>query len=81
MEYNAFIAHEALVDIVGQDLGKDTKAYLATSYAIFEVLDRLGCRWFMPSELGEVCGRRNGKSFNRTWCHSSPPSPTRGRIR
>src|SRR4029079_1093283 len=27
---------------------------LATSYAIYELLDRLGCRWFMPSELGEV---------------------------
>src|SRR5262249_21220777 len=26
---------------------------LATSYAIYEVLDRLGCRWFMPSALGE----------------------------
>lgn len=27
---------------------------LATSYAIYELLDRLGCRWFMPSEMGEV---------------------------
>ena len=27
---------------------------LATSYAVYEVLDRLGCRWFMPTELGEV---------------------------
>jgi len=26
---------------------------LATSYAIYEVLHRLGCRWYMPSELGE----------------------------
>jgi hypothetical protein len=26
---------------------------LATSYAIYEVLDRLGCRWFMPGEMGE----------------------------
>lgn len=24
-----------------------------TSYAIYEVLHRLGCRWYMPSELGE----------------------------
>ena len=24
-----------------------------TSYAIYELLHRLGCRWFMPSELGE----------------------------
>lgn len=27
---------------------------LSSSYAIYELLDRLGCRWFMPSELGEV---------------------------
>jgi len=25
----------------------------SSSYAIYELLDRLGCRWFMPSELGE----------------------------
>ena len=27
---------------------------LATSYAIYELLHRLGCRWYMPSDLGEV---------------------------
>jgi hypothetical protein len=26
----------------------------ATSYAIYELLDRLGCRWYMPGEMGEV---------------------------
>jgi len=26
----------------------------STSYAIYELLDLLGCRWFMPGELGEV---------------------------
>ena len=25
-----------------------------TSYAIYELLHRMGCRWFMPSSLGEV---------------------------
>ena len=25
-----------------------------TSYAIYELLHRLGCRWFMPTELGDV---------------------------
>lgn len=30
------------------------ESHLATSYAIFEVLDRLGCRWYLPSEMGEV---------------------------
>src|SRR5690606_9634852 len=27
---------------------------LAVSYAVFELLDRLGCRCFMPSAMGEV---------------------------
>lgn len=27
---------------------------LAVSYAIYELLDELGCRWFMPSSRGEV---------------------------
>ena len=35
-----------------------------TSYAIYELLHRLGCRWFMPAELGEVVPampKRNAK--------------------
>lgn len=31
---------------------------LAVSYAIYEILERLGCRWFMPTDLGEVIPRR-----------------------
>jgi len=27
---------------------------LATSYAIYALLDQLGCRWYMPTALGEV---------------------------
>jgi hypothetical protein len=30
---------------------------LSTSYAIYELLDRLGCRWFMPGPLGEAIPR------------------------
>ena len=26
----------------------------ASSYAIYELLDHLGCRWYMPGEMGEV---------------------------
>ena len=26
----------------------------STSFAVYEVLERLGCRWMMPSEMGEV---------------------------
>lgn len=28
-----------------------------TSYAIYELLHRLGCRWYMPSEMGEILPR------------------------
>ncbi len=34
-------------------IGLAGESDLGTSYAIYELLDRLGCRWFMPSELGE----------------------------
>ena len=34
-------------------VGLSGESDLATSYAIYELLDRLGCRWYMPSELGE----------------------------
>jgi hypothetical protein len=30
----------------------------ASSYAIYELLHRLGCRWYMPSEMGEVIPQR-----------------------
>lgn len=31
---------------------------LATSYAIYDILHELGCRWYMPGELGEVIPER-----------------------
>jgi hypothetical protein len=37
---------------------------LATGYAIYELLDRLGCRWFMPGELGEDIPRRDRLSIS-----------------
>ncbi len=41
------------VVVSGKGVGLLGESDLATSYAIYEVLDRLGCRWFMPSEWGE----------------------------
>ena len=35
-------------------LGLFGESEVGTSYAIYELLYRLGCRWFMPTELGEV---------------------------
>lgn len=40
--------------VQGNAVGLIGESDLATSYAIYEGLHRLGCRWYMPSELGEV---------------------------
>ena len=34
--------------------GNDAEPYLGTRYAVIEFLHRLGVRWFMPGEIGEV---------------------------
>jgi hypothetical protein len=45
------VVEDAVVGLAGEsDLG--------TSYAIYEVLHRLGSRWFMPGDLGEVIPQR-----------------------
>lgn len=40
--------------ITGDAIGLQGESDESASYAIFEILDRLGCRWFMPGDLGEV---------------------------
>jgi len=35
----------------------------AASYAVYELLDELGCRWHMPGELGELVPRRATIAF------------------
>ncbi len=37
--------------------GNDAVPYLGTRYAVIELLHRLGVRWFMPGEMGEVVPR------------------------
>jgi len=39
--------------VTGKNIGIMGESSIGTSYAIYEVLHRLGCRWFMPSEMGE----------------------------
>src|SRR5687767_4504820 len=43
-----------VVDPKTSRVGLTGESDLATSYAGYEILDRLGCRWFMPGEMGEV---------------------------
>jgi hypothetical protein len=35
-------------------IGIQGETFEGISYAVYEILDRLGCRWIMPGELGEV---------------------------
>jgi hypothetical protein len=35
-------------------IGLYGESEIGTSYAIYELLHRLGCRWYMPTDLGEV---------------------------
>ena len=35
-------------------IGLYGESEVGTSYAIYELLHRLGCRWYMPTDLGEV---------------------------
>ena len=34
-------------------------AYKGTLFAVYDFLERLGCRWFMPGEIGEVVPKMN----------------------
>jgi hypothetical protein len=49
-----FVYEQAFRIVVAPDaVGLIGESDLASSYAIYEVLDQLGCRWFLPGDLGE----------------------------
>lgn len=54
------------------------ESHLATSYAIYELLDQLGCRWFMPSEMGEVIPETKTISLKTMDLKSAPGTIYRG---
>lgn len=39
--------------VTEKGIGLQGESDEAASYAIYEVLDRLGCRWYLPGEMGE----------------------------
>ncbi|MBM4037499.1 MAG: DUF4838 domain-containing protein [Planctomycetes bacterium] len=51
---------------------------LATSYAIYELLHRLGCRWFMPSGMGECIPALRTIELPQTDVASAPGTIYRG---
>jgi hypothetical protein len=40
--------------VAAQGVGLAGESDLGTSYAVYTLLDQLGCRWYMPGPLGEV---------------------------
>lgn len=40
--------------------GNDADPYHGTEYAVYDFLDRVGVRWYMPGEYGEVVPKRAG---------------------
>jgi hypothetical protein len=62
----------------GKRVGLLGESDLAASYAIYEVLDRLGCRWFMPSDLGEVIPQQKTIELETLDFSSTPGTICRG---
>jgi hypothetical protein len=50
----------------------------AASYAVYELLERLGCRWYVPGEIGEVIPERASVSLAPDDLSSAPSTPYRG---
>jgi hypothetical protein len=51
---------------------------LASSYAVYELLDRLGCRWYLPGNLGEVIPKRQRVALPETDLSLAPGTIYRG---
>jgi len=61
-----------------QGVGLIGESALGTSYAIYELLDRLGCRWYMPSDLGEVIPEMKTIALEEMDVSSAPYTLYRG---
>lgn len=42
------------VEVAGSTVRLAGSTSTATAYAVYDLLEHLGCRWFMPGEIGEV---------------------------
>jgi hypothetical protein len=57
--------------------GNDDAPYYGTRYAVAELLNRLGVRWFMPGDFGEVIPRRRDLAVPDMDVRQSPDFPMR----
>jgi hypothetical protein len=67
-----------VVDAKASRVGLIGESDLAVSYAVYEVLDRLGCRWFMPGPSGEVIPQSKTVALEETDFSSHPGTIYRG---
>ncbi|MHB0936043.1 MAG: DUF4838 domain-containing protein [Armatimonadota bacterium] len=58
-------------------VGMQGETHEAVSYAIYEVLDRLGCRWYLPGEMGECIPQRKTITLPEMDLQQSPRVVTR----
>ena len=52
--------------------GNDAEPYYGTRYAVVELLHRLGVRWFLPGELGEVVPKSRTLTVPEMTIHQRP---------
>ena len=57
--------------------GNDVEPYYGTRYAVAELLHRLGVRWFLPGEMGEVVPKRATVSVGAMRVAERPDFPVR----
>ncbi len=63
------------IKTVGQDIflvGNDAWNYDGTAYAVFDFLERLGCRWYMPGPKGRVIPRNRTITIDALDVDESP---------
>ena len=65
--------------VSGDGIGLIGQSPLAMSYAVYELLDRLGCRWYMPGPLGELVPVRKTITFEEVDISEVPATVYRGR--
>lgn len=57
--------------------GNDAEPYLGTRYAVIEFLHRLGVRWFMPGEMGEIIPKMSTVTVSPVNITQRPDFPVR----
>ncbi len=60
-----------------QGIGLQGESDEGITYAIYELLDELGCRWFMPGEIGECVPRLGSVTFAERDATMSPSTASR----